>query len=282
MIPVAEIYQAIEGQKDICHIRVSDMSGRKLFDIDGSSVTGVIAELREKEKLISYYGKVMIQGATPGQKTAHYKGCCTWYADYGKPAVTGSTVMGANSADPFAHMQSMLMCMKMMKDMSEPQQQAGWISPEVAKLQADLAQTKAGLELEKYKLQVNNDDPIKKYGSLAPMIMSMAGKTPTEIKEMISMSAMMHDSLNGQKNATAGFNLVKNDVQQNFNDLQNVTQEEKNARIQKALNEMATKIPAEDMLILTESLNANPAWAQQAVLMMKQNTTTKTEEKNPS
>jgi hypothetical protein len=275
MIQIADLYTIIEKQKTP-HILVVDSSNIKVFEVNAVSPKGAIDELREMENQFRQgFGKLTFKCATPGQKQAGYKGACVWHVGFG--TVTDNTGKVTQPVGAFSQMKDMLECMQLMKTMQQPEIPIGYVHPEVAKAQAELEKKKAELELEKYKLLVNNDDPVKKYGSLAPIFLSALGKTPAEIKEMISMSAMMHNAQNGM-NRAAGTVLSTDNITGEFKDLQNVTVEDKNARIEKAMQKLAETVSAEEMVILTESLAKNPQLASQAVLMI-QNAAGSTEEK---
>ena len=269
MIPVKEIYDVIRTQGEVCFLRVQDINGNKLFDFSGANTQDVVSQLESNEKQIKHYGKVIVRGATKGQHQAGYKGANWWIVKYDEQAAQTATGATVAAADPFAQMVSMMSAMKMLNEMNgNEHNKIGYVHPEVAAAKIALATKEKELEFEKYKIQMNADDPIKKYGALAPMVLSAMGKSPEEITKLINMSAMMHQAQNGM-NKAAGVVLSTDNVTGEFKNLQTVTPEEKNTRIEKALTELAGKISAEEMLILVESLNKKPEFATQAVIMLQ-------------
>lgn len=230
------------------NIIVSDMYNNKIICIENNTENATIQELEGMEEMLKGYGKLQITGATESQQKSNYKGAYKWLLIFDK-AIASNQMNG----------------MPGMTGIGWGQAPPGFVSNDVmmAKLesiQKDIAHAKEIAELKK-SLE-KPEDQIEKYMGYAPMMMSALGHSDEKVEKMIKWYAMSKMNGTNQSMAFVPTNTLT------FKDIEKMTPEQKNAKIQALLNSLGTKVSAEHMILLLEAIDKKPELAEKAVNML--------------
>lgn len=258
MITPDQVCDIVLKQK-LPYIRIEDLAGHCLFVIEeNDNADNAASTLRETLKYFIQYGSVKVKCATESEHKANFRGAnqYTVKVSENSPAKTTGALPAIPVNDPVHQFTSMMQMVAMFNNMAGVNRNSD-IELEKLKLQFELDRQRR----EWAKL---DEDPIKKYIGAAPLLMSAMGMKQEVItatlQQMANTDAMFNKpqaaatSMSGTQTQT-----LETDAPTKFEDLQKISLEEKNTRIQNLLDKVCAKISAEEMIIILETIEMQPA-----------------------
>lgn len=226
------------------YIQVKDAAGNKIISVETASVALTLRDFDAWENMLRSYGKLEVIGS----ETPNYKGAYKWILIFDKPANNQMSGMPQN----FSGM-----------NWGAP---AGFVSIEVMneKIATLVKENEWNKKFAELEAKINNKkdpDQIEKMIGYVPMIGSALGWGDEKIEKMVKYYAMSQGASKGM-----AFVPPKNTL--TFKDVEQMTPEEKNAKIQSLLDSLGTKVSAEHMILLLEALDKKPELAEKAVSML--------------
>lgn len=211
------------------NVIITDLHGNKIYHIENTTVSSTVNELEHLEPVLKSYGKLQFKAAGKGenQKNANFKGGYQWTVFFDKTPI--NTQLQPNNwmgAAPPGFVSNDVMMAKL------------------EKIQSDIEWGKKLQEAE------NKNQGIGQVLPLMPYVMQMFGKSDTEI-------------IKAQTQSQAMAGAPKNTL--TFSDVEKMTSEQKNNKIEKLMESLADKVSAEHMILLLEALNNKPELAIKAI-----------------
>lgn len=224
------------------YLRICDLHSNKILSIENTTINATIKEFQDYEEMLKAYGKLEIAAATPEMFKSNYKGCYKWmlvFVNKSKDAMAGmpNNYMQPTNAIPVGYISNEVMMAKL----------------ETLQKQMEWNKEKAELERKAEK----DKDGLAQYMPLAPFLMSAMGKTDEQIGAMMKWAAMSNSI--GFKSGKPPTNTLT------FKDVEKMSDEAKNKKIEELMAELADKISAEHMILLLEALNKKPELAEKAI-----------------
>ncbi len=248
MITFEDACKLIEKQKLSC-VRVFDFSGNNLLAIEETrNAAQTVEELRSWEPMLCGYTKITIKAATDEQKKANYKGAYTWIIGFTKGAAATTPAMpGA-----FSQMSALKEFFQMFQMMQSMSGLGG--SSELATKVKEL-ELKHEYEKKMRELEDKHKDPVDKYGHFAPMLLSMMGKKDEEIEKMMKWTMMGKNFQNANPATISG---PPTTTTLTFSDVQRMTPEDKNKKIEDLIEAILKKVNWQDFTKLLAKFDEKP------------------------
>jgi hypothetical protein len=258
MITPDQICEIVLKQK-LPYVRIEDLAGHCLYTIeDTDNPDNTAATLRDTLKYFTQYGSLKIKLATETEHRGNFRGAnqYTVKVSENSPVKAAGALTAVPVNDPVHQFTSMMQMVAMFNNMAGVNRNSD-IELEKLKLQFELDRQRR----EWAKL---DEDPIKKYIGAAPLIMSAMGMKQEVITatlqqmantdQMFNKPAQLATSMSGTATQT-----LETDAPTKFEDLQKISLEEKNTRIQNLLDKVCAKVSAEEMIIILETIEMQPA-----------------------
>lgn len=219
------------------YIRISDMHGNRLVSIESTNnVSATLKELNAIEPLLKAYGKVEVVAATVEIFKASYKGAYKWLLMFEPEKQLSQGIAGVQQwgAAP-----------------------VGYISNEV--MIAKLETMQKQFEWEKEKAELKRKDSLKEYMPLIPVLLTVMGYPADNISKLnTAMGSMGYTKTNNEGKPESNITL-------SFKDVEKMSEDDKNSRIEQLMGSLAGKISAEHMILLLEALDKRPELAEKAI-----------------
>lgn len=246
-----------------CLARVHDSANNLLWTCDANSPELLLEQIENMKPLFMAYGTVRMKLGKEKDKGNGLTWGVNWKVHFPgamAPIQPGMQmqVHQQQQQSPFAQMLEMMKIMQLMQSMQQPVKTSG-IDQDYLEKRLKLAEERHKLELEKAR----SSDEFDKYLPLAPIAMSAMGKSTGEIKELMQLAAlgkMKSLPVNGTPSAVTS---------EALDTIRKMSNEDKNAAITQAWDELTTKLDAETMLLLLQTLNKKPELAQKAVQLVQ-------------
>jgi len=223
------------------YVRICDLHGNKILVIENTTVNATIKELENFESMLKAYGKLEVYGATIEQYKSNYKGAYKWILSFDskKDSQQSTQITGNNwGQSPVGFVSVDVMNAKL----NEIQKEHEW--------------NKKFAELEK-KFEKPEDD-FKKYIGYAPLIMGILGIADDKIEKVVKFNNL---------NTVPSMAYVPPTNTLTFKDIEPMTSDEKNQKIQTLLDSVASKISAEHMIMMLESIDMSPVLCEQTIIL---------------
>lgn len=258
MIPFRYLKDKIT-ELNVQRCRVHDRNGNLLYEYNGESPDDLVNHLEGAREFLTHVSPANVTLAKRDWTTGAQRDAFKWLVDFtdGQAAVNKPVagMVQPYNFSPYGQLKEMIGAMQMLNAL----QGGNTVSSQHLELMKEIQALKHERELEKLKAEKN--DFWNNYGPAAPFLLSALGKTPDEIKGIMSMAALSRPAgIAGTPNAIKASTDVK--------ELMNKPNEEKNAEIDKLLTELATKISAEQMVVLLRVLCEKPELAEKAIQLV--------------
>lgn len=220
------------------YIRISDMHGNRIISIEETNnVSATLKELNTLEPLLKAYSKLEVVAASAEVFKCNYKGAYKWLLSFSqeKPGTSISGPQQIWGAPP-----------------------AGYVSNEV--MMAKLETIQKQMEWEKEKMELQRKDPIKDYLPLIPVMLTVMGY-PADNVNKLNTAMMGYTKQYDQKPTEPTVTLT-------FKDVEKMSEDEKNERIEFLMTSLAGKVSAEHMILLLEALDKKPELAVKAINLL--------------
>lgn len=257
MITFENACQLMEDNK-FCCCRIYDMRNNLLLALDDeTNHVKTIEKVRSYESMLCGYGKIIFKVGSELLKSGNFKGAAIWTIGF-QGANAAPHNIANNSQSPISQMKEMFQLFGMFQTMG---------------FAGNTGNNRLELEIEKLKMQhehdkvlrdllKKNEDPIDKHGYLAPVILSAMGKKDEEIEKMMKWMVMGKQFQSGNNAAPAvGFapTLLT------FQDVDRMTNDQKDQKIESLISQVLTKVNAEDFIKILKKLEEKPELAITAV-----------------
>lgn len=260
MIHVEKFYDVLK-ETGLSRIRVQDKKGNPLFSIDEPTSEQALIKLKEILPYFEQYQVVNITAAKFGNAVGNdFKNALKWevcYSDFSRPAVTtGFNPTMPVQTSPVNQLREMMQLWGMFQSMS------GANNNQIFEERMKLQQQHFELQLE--KLKGEQDDPIKKYGFLAPFALSAMGKPNGEIKELMSLyNPGMSPGISGGNNLKTDAN---DDVKfYSHEEIAKFDDAEFEKHLAALMDSIPRKVKPEDFLMLMQIVNKKPELVPKAI-----------------
>lgn len=242
MIKFDDILNLIERCK-VPYVRITDAHGNKIIDVENTTVSATVTELQDLEPMLKSYGKLSVSATNDAGAKANYKGAYKWVMYFekpGTPQIPGISGLGWGMGAP-----------------------PGYVSTDVmnAKLETIQKENEWNKKFAELEKKITGGNEIDKYIGYAPMLMSMLGHDDAKIEKMVKWHVMTSN-----KPGTVAFVPPTNTL--TFKDVEAMTPEQKNEKIQTLLDSLSSKVSAEHMILLLEAIDKKPELAEKAVGML--------------
>lgn len=218
------------------YIRISDMHGNRIACIEETNnVSATLKELVALEPVLKAYGKLEVVAATNEVFKASYKGAYKWLLVFEQEKTNNNSVQG------------------LQQNWGLPP--VGYVSNEV--MMAKLETIQKQFEWEKEKAELKRKDSIKEYLPFLPAMLTIMGYPADNVNK-----------INAAMGTIGAIKKEEKPITLTFKDVETMSEEDKNNRIETLMNSLAGKISAEHMIILLEALDKKPELAIKAVNLL--------------
>jgi len=231
MIKFDELYTLIE-KLDVPCIKITDYANNIIMRFENSnSAIETINEIKQVEPMLQSYGKIIVHGGTAAECKANYRGSYKWNVGETKtstPAVINGAPGNFFNAPP------------------------GYIHQDLMAAKLEAIQKDIQHEREIRTLTEKKGFDFEKMIPFIPAIMSGLGFADEKVNKVIQYSKISQGS-------NAMGEIPTNTL--TFKDVEKLSAEEKNKKIQTSIDSLSEKISAEHFVLLLEYVDKNPALA---------------------
>lgn len=209
------------------YVRVYDSQDNRLCCIEPGDVEDAISQLEQQLPYFSTYGRLQVEAANQSIKNRKYQDAFWWNLDQDRAAAAQETNSVGKIPPGYVH-----------QDL---------LAKEIAILNLKFEHEKELRKLQDQAKEKENANPINMIKEAAPMILYAMGKKPEEIATVVgylnAKPGQMPQAIAGPPNTLV------------FKDVSSLSTEQKHAKLQAALDELANNCSLEHMIMLVEGLN---------------------------
>jgi len=215
------------------YIRIYDSQDNRICTIETGDVESAISQLDQMLPYFSTYGRLKVEAANQSIKNRKYQDAFWWNLDQDRPAAAQDTG-NAIGKIPAGYVHE------------------GTLAKEIAILNLKFEHERELRKLQDEAREKEKSDPVKMIKDNAPMLLYALGKP---LEEIAKVTAFLNTPQGQMPQAIAGPPAQPGSHTLVFKDVSSLSTDEKHAKLQGGMDQLAGNCSLEHMIMLVDGLN---------------------------